>query len=174
MAQIWSGPWWRVYIHFKMDGLYLIIVICKLLMLRSSICQASGLSSNDMKSYFYIYWSLRSIRWILSCEISAVRILSFHPKKKLITNISKEKRMMNFSTCRFLVSPQFQHSRIHAGKSNKFWLERKPFKNQEAVNHFKKMEMVSRSGFRAWLRGIKDNESTHYEGWHFGELKGFL
>jgi hypothetical protein len=46
-------------------------------------------------------------------------------------------------------------------KGNQILLGGKPLKNQEAVRIIKKMEMVSRSGFRAWERGIKDNEGTH-------------
>jgi hypothetical protein len=51
----------------------------------------------------------------------------------------------------------------------------KPFKNQEAGNGFKKMEVVSRSSLgHEREREIKENEGAHCGGRHFGELKSFL
>jgi len=53
-------------------------------------------------------------------------------------------------------------------------LSLKLLKKQETVRIIKTLEMVSRSSFRAWERGVKYNEGTHCWGRHFGELNSFL
>jgi hypothetical protein len=67
----------------------------------------------------------------------------------MIIGIVQGQGMIDILACEFLAVPRSQHNRFQQVKVI-FAIspKEKPFKNQEAVNLFKKMEMVSRSSFR--------------------------